>query len=106
VEFFFDIHTAVDHTNDSNLIGLDRVEDEVASYHEAAEPRRKARTFPANEWKSSQVFEIRIDSLNEVIRRIRTAFLEIPIDAKQVQLCFVGKKDDHSRNYLSFVVRA
>jgi hypothetical protein len=106
VEFFFDIHAAVDHANNGNVTGLDRVKDQVESYHEATEPGSKTRTFPANEWKSSQVLEIGIDSLNEVIRRIRTAFFEVPIDAKQVQLCFVGKKDDHSRNYLSFVVRA
>ena len=96
MEFFFDIHTAVDHANYGNLTGLDRVKNEVESYHEATEPGSKARTFPANEWKSSQVLEIRIDSLNEVIRRIRTAFFEVPIDAKQVQLSFVGKKNDHS----------
>jgi hypothetical protein len=106
VEFFFDIHAAVDHANDCNLTGLNRVKDQVESYYEATEPGSEARTFPANEWKSSQVLEIRIDSLNEVIRRTLTSFFEIPIDSKQVQLCFVGKKDDHSRNYLSFLVRA
>jgi hypothetical protein len=106
VEFFFDIHTAVDHTNDGNLIGLDRIKDQMETYHKATEPGSKARTFSANEWKSGQVLEICIDSLNEVISRIRTAFFEIPIDAKQVQLCFIRKKNDHSRNYLSFVVRA
>jgi len=106
VEFFFDIHTAIDHANDCNLTGLDSVKDQVESYHETTEPGSEARTFSANKWESSQVLEIRIDPLNEVIRRIRTSFFEVPIDAKQVQLCFVGKKDNHSRDYLSFVVRA
>jgi hypothetical protein len=106
MEFFFDIHTAVDHANDCNLAGLDRVKDEVKSYHEATQPDSKARTFPANEWESSQILEIRVYSANEIIRRVRTSFFEVPIDSKQIQLCFVGKKDDHSRNYLSFVVRA
>jgi hypothetical protein len=106
VEFFFDIHAAIYHTNNRDLIRFNRVKDQMESYHETTEPGSKARTFPANEWKSSQVLEIRIDSLNEVIRRIRTSYFEIQIDSKQVQPCFVGKKDDHSRNYLSFVVRA
>jgi hypothetical protein len=105
VEFFFDIHATVDNANDNNLIGLDRVKDQVESYHKATEPRSKARTFPANERKSGQVLKIRIDSLDEVVRRIRIAFFQIPIDAKQIQLCFVGKKNDHSRNYLRFLVR-
>jgi len=38
VKFFFNIHTAVDNANDRNLTGLDRVKDEVESYHEATEP--------------------------------------------------------------------
>jgi hypothetical protein len=106
VEFFFDVHAAVDHTNNGDLIELNRVEDQMESYHKTTEPGSKTRTFPANKWKSSQVREIRIDPLNEVVRRIRTSFFEIPIDSKQVQLCFVGKEDDHSRDYLGFIVRA
>ena len=51
MEFFFDIHTAVDHANDCNLTGPDRVKNEVESYHETTEPGSKARTFPANEWE-------------------------------------------------------
>ena len=92
MEFFFDIHAAVNHAYDGNLTGLDRLKDQVESYHEATEPGSKARTFPANEWKSGQVLEIRIDSLNEVICRIRTAFFEVPIDAKQVQFCLSERR--------------
>jgi hypothetical protein len=72
VEFFFDIHAAVDHADDCNLTVLDCVKDQVESYHETTESGGKARTFPANEWKSGQVLEIRVDPLNEVIRRIST----------------------------------
>ena len=49
MKFFFNIHTAVDNANEHNLTGLDRVKDEVESYHEATEPgARLERSRPMN----------------------------------------------------------
>ena len=60
-----------------NLTEFYRVKDQLEILPRGnAVPGSKARTFPANEWKLSQVLEIRINFPNEVaIRRIRTSVL-------------------------------
>jgi hypothetical protein len=82
VEFFLDIHATVDHANNGNLIGIDSVKDQMDPNHETTEPGSKTRTFSANEWKSGQVLEIRVDPPNKSIGSAVTMFFEVSVNAK------------------------
>ena len=52
VEFFVDIHAAVDHANDGDLIGIDGVKNQIETDHETTQPGSKARTLSTDEGKS------------------------------------------------------
>jgi hypothetical protein len=106
LKFFGYIHAAIDHANDNNLVGTNRVENQIEADHKTTQSRRKGRTLATNEGKSRQVFEIRINPAYESIGRIPTSFFEISVDAKQIGPRSVGEYDPHPCDYLRLKFRA
>jgi hypothetical protein len=82
VEFFIDIHAAIDYANDGNLPTLDSVKDQVQTDDQTAQAGRKAGAFPSYKWKSKQILEIGINPSNERICSLRIALLDIAMDMK------------------------
>jgi hypothetical protein len=64
------------------LFGIDNVKDKVRARYQTPDSRSEPRPIAADEWKASQVREIRIDPATEGVGGIRTAFLKITINAE------------------------
>ena len=95
MKFFIHIHATVDHANDGDLIGFDSVKDQMETDHEATQSGSKVRTFASDEWKSSQVFEIRINSPNESVGSIPIALFDVTMDAEQLEVGLIREDNFH-----------
>jgi hypothetical protein len=99
LKFFVDIHAAIDHPNDGNVIAIDGVKNEVKSDNKTPQAGSEVGAFPADEGKSREIVEILIDPANEVIGGSRTALVEILKNSKQVRPGFVREDDRHPASY-------
>jgi precorrin-6B methylase 2 len=99
LKFFVDIHAAIDHPNDGNVIAIDGVENQVKSGNKTPQPGSEVGAFPADEGKSREIFETLIDPANEIIGGGRTALVEILKNSKQVRPGFVREDDRHPASY-------
>jgi hypothetical protein len=95
LKFFSNVHAAIDYPNDRDLVHADDVKYQIKSGHDTPQTGIKTRTLAANERKSGQIFEVRINSSNERVGRLRTPLFDVVMDVKQISFGFVGNYDSH-----------
>jgi hypothetical protein len=65
VKFFINVHTAIDHANYSDLIGIYSIKDQMEANHQAAQFHGQTRSLATDEWEACEVLEIVVDPADE-----------------------------------------
>lgn len=95
LKFRIDIHAAVDHSNNGDMIVIKQIKDQVHSCDDAAHVRRKAWPSPSNEREVSKLLNFPVDSSKHRVSGSGITLSDVTVSTQEVVPGLVGQNDPH-----------